>query len=312
MSDALVSIVMNCHNGREFLRESIQSVLDQTYKNWELIFVDNASSDDSAEIVKSYNDSRIRYLRIEKKVSLGEARNFALKNYRGDFLTFLDTDDVYFRKKIELQIGFFEKNPNVDFLYTGYKLIGNVSPLLNFRLFLMRPHIFNPTGNVLGRFLRKSFVNLPTVMFRVDLLSNGLQFDSRLSHSEEFLFFAKLFTRCEVGYLEQVTVNYRIHQNQLSQKGQENYVSEAKIVLEDLRGEIDTNSKLSQEDLNFFQSKIDYWKFLTLIKNNNFVAAKDTIKAIQCDAIEFKLLKVIAKMPDRLVKTFMRLWNQYS
>ena len=99
----LVSVIMNCLNGEKFLREAIDSVYSQTYKNWEIIFWDNVSTDRSNEIANSY-DSRLRYFRGKKTISLGAARIKALENCRGEYIAFLDVDDLWLTKKLELQI----------------------------------------------------------------------------------------------------------------------------------------------------------------------------------------------------------------
>ena len=102
----LVSIIMNCYNGEDYLPESIQSVLSQNYKNWELIFWDNKSEDKSAEIFKSYKDKRLKYFYADEHTSLYKARNLAIKKSQGDFIAFLDTDDLWDKKKLESQIIF--------------------------------------------------------------------------------------------------------------------------------------------------------------------------------------------------------------
>ena len=84
---------MNCHNGEKFLIKSIQSILNQSYKKWELIFWDNNSQDNSKEIALSFKDKRIKYFRGNKLVNLYSARNLAVKKAKGIFVSFLDTDD---------------------------------------------------------------------------------------------------------------------------------------------------------------------------------------------------------------------------
>ena len=100
------SIIMNCHNGEKYLSEAIKSVFSQTYKNWELIFWDNGSTDKSKKIFKNFKDNRLRYFYKHKKVSLYESRNSACKKARGDYIAFLDVDDIWFSKKLEWQIKF--------------------------------------------------------------------------------------------------------------------------------------------------------------------------------------------------------------
>ncbi len=90
---ALISVVMNCYNGERFLRQAIESVIGQGWKNWELIFWDNQSTDRSAEIFRSYHDPRLKYFCARKHTFLSEARSLALKKASGDFYAFLDVDD---------------------------------------------------------------------------------------------------------------------------------------------------------------------------------------------------------------------------
>ena len=90
----LVSIIMNCHNGEKFLEESLKSIFNQTYNNWELIFWDNVSTDKKFMILKKYKDRRIKYFQAKKFEKLYKARNLALKKSLGDYICFLDTDDI--------------------------------------------------------------------------------------------------------------------------------------------------------------------------------------------------------------------------
>ena len=116
MSDKkpLVSIIMNCFNGEKYLLQSINSVLEQKYKNWELIFWDNKSTDNSKKILQSKNDSRFKYFYSEDHTSLYKARNLAIEKTSGDYLTFLDTDDYWLPNKLMDQINLInEKNPGV-------------------------------------------------------------------------------------------------------------------------------------------------------------------------------------------------------
>ena len=103
----LISIIMNCYNGETYLQESINSVLSQTYKNWELIFWDNKSQDKSAEIFKGHEDKRFKYFYANEHTTLYKARNLAIKKSKGNFIAFLDTDDLWDENKLELQMCYF-------------------------------------------------------------------------------------------------------------------------------------------------------------------------------------------------------------
>ena len=120
----LVSIIMNCYNGEAYLDESIKSVLSQTYENWELIFWDNKSQDKSAEIFKSYKDKRFKYFFADEHTSLYKARNLAIKKSRGELIAFIDTDDLWVKNKLELQVPLFE-NSKISLVYGNLWIIKN-------------------------------------------------------------------------------------------------------------------------------------------------------------------------------------------
>ena len=92
--EPLISILMNCYNGETYLNEAINSVIEQTYDNWELIFWDNQSTDKSKVIFESYQDNRLKYYYAPEHTNLGGARANAFKYLIGDFIAILDTDDI--------------------------------------------------------------------------------------------------------------------------------------------------------------------------------------------------------------------------
>ena len=116
---------MNCYNGQRYLSEAIKSVINQTYKNWELIFYDNCSTDNSKEIFKSFNDKRLKYFKSKKKLKLYKARNMAIQKSTGKFITFLDTDDIWLQNKLKIQIQFLSKNKQAQFIYSNYYILNS-------------------------------------------------------------------------------------------------------------------------------------------------------------------------------------------
>ena len=113
----LVSVIMNCFNGEKYLRDAIDSVISQTYKNWEIIFWDNQSNDKSAKIFKDYKDGRLKYYLAASHIEiLYKARNYALKKANGEFIAFLDVDDWWLLEKLEKQISLFD-DPEVGLVY---------------------------------------------------------------------------------------------------------------------------------------------------------------------------------------------------
>ena len=167
---------MNCCNGEKYLREALDSVLVQTYQEWELIFWDNLSTDNSAQILNTYNDKRIKYYLSESFTTLGEARNQAIKKSNGDYIAFLDCDDLWFPEKLSKQVLLFD-NPIVGLVICDTHFF-NENGILKQLYKRNKP----PVGMVFRELLRKYFISLETAIVRrnaLDSLNNG--FDHRFS-----------------------------------------------------------------------------------------------------------------------------------
>ena len=119
----LVSIITPSYNTAKFIGKTIESVQNQTYQNWEMIIVDDCSTDNTDEVIDGYlSDQRIKYIKNEKNSGAAVSRNRALRETKGKWIAFLDSDDLWSPKKLEKQISFMEKN-GYHFSYTNYEEI---------------------------------------------------------------------------------------------------------------------------------------------------------------------------------------------
>ena len=121
---SLVSIITPSYNSSKFIKDCVASVFSQTYKNWEMIIVDDCSKDNSKEIISelSTKDKRIKPIFLEKNVGAAEARNAAIRQSKGKYVAFLDSDDLWNPKKLEKQLSFMYEN-EIAFSYTNYQFI---------------------------------------------------------------------------------------------------------------------------------------------------------------------------------------------
>ena len=122
MNQVLVSIVTPVYNAERFLKETIISIREQSYKNWELLLIDDCSNDNSSKIIKEFQkiDSRIRYIKLEKNSGASVSRNIGIKNAKGRFIAFADSDDLWEPKKLEIQINYMLKH-KYGFTFTSYR-----------------------------------------------------------------------------------------------------------------------------------------------------------------------------------------------
>ena len=116
----LVSIITPSYNSSRFIEECVDSALSQTYDNWELIIVDDCSADNSVQIIKKYNDKRIQLIELDGNVGAAEARNVAIRQAKGKYIAFLDSDDLWEPQKLEKQISFMEKE-DIAFSFSTYQ-----------------------------------------------------------------------------------------------------------------------------------------------------------------------------------------------
>ena len=119
MKKKLISIIINCYNGEKYLLKTLKSIINQKYNNYEVIFVDNCSTDSSAKIYKKIKDKRFKYFKTKKKIKLYNGRNFALNKCKGHFITFLDTDDWWNPNFLISRSRFFNSPSEYGFCFSN-------------------------------------------------------------------------------------------------------------------------------------------------------------------------------------------------
>lgn len=221
LKQPLVSVLMNCFNGEKYLREAIDSVIAQTYTNWELIFWDNQSTDFSASIVKSYSDARIKYSYAPTHTLLYEARNYALRNTNGELIAFLDVDDWWLPEKLERQVPLF-LDPEVGFACANFWIDNQVKGMR--RLAFNKPFI---SGRVLDSLLLNYTIGLLTLIVRKSALPSVMSpFDSRYHIIGDFDLVIRLSASWKLSCVHGPLATYRIHGDNESTKHRELSVAE--------------------------------------------------------------------------------------
>jgi len=211
-STPLVSVIINCYNGDKYLREAIDSVFAQTYTNWEIIFWDNCSTDDSAEIAKSY-DERLKYYFAHSNTRLGDARNHAIEKATGEFIAFIDVDDIWLHEKLEIQINAIKQNPEYILCYTG------VLEFFNSKI-PDREYLPNyESGHIINNLLLNFNIHIVSALISKKKLDQiGMRFDSNLYASEEYCLFMNLSLNNPICVINKPLVKYRITSSSLTYK----------------------------------------------------------------------------------------------
>jgi len=215
MNNLLISVLMPTHNYGRFIGEAIQSVLDQTYNHFELIVIDDASTDDTPQVIDAFNDDRIVPIRrTEAGGSPAMPRNDGLAAARGDLIAIADADDVNLPNRFEKQVRFFQQHADVDLLSGNLVRIDERGKAIGAPT--QKP-IYKDASQYRLALLRGDHpVYFPALMFRHHILERLQGFRSYPSASDaEFLLKAsRYYTMCN---LKDVLVRYRVHERSVSQ-----------------------------------------------------------------------------------------------
>lgn len=209
MTDPLVSVLMPVYNGAKYLQQAMDSVLAQTFADFELIVVDDGSVDDSPDIVRAYSDKRIRLIKNASNLGLAGARNRALGEARGKYVAWLDADDVSASHRLQRQVALLDAHPDVCACGTWVKTIGVAAG----------QRWTYPVGSdsVRVRMLFHNPLATSSVMVRRDVLSkNNLWFDEVQPPAEDYALWERLETFGDIRNIPEYLTLYRVHPNQIS------------------------------------------------------------------------------------------------
>jgi len=206
----LVSVVIVTYNRSIFLVRAAQSVLCQTYKNLELIIIDDASSDDTESAVKSLNNDRVQYFRNEITLKAQGSRNRGIKESKGDYIAFLDDDDEWIYNKLEKQMPLFKQSELTGFVYCGSNYVINETGQVLKRII--------PTykGDVRDEILKTNILSSCTPVIKKSLFEKASIFDENLLSSQDWDMWIRLADYTKFDFVSEPLANYYLHGNQVS------------------------------------------------------------------------------------------------
>ena len=255
---SLVSILMNCHNGEQFLEFSLRSIIEQTYQNWELIFWDNRSTDNSAKILKKFNDKRIRYFYAKKKTSLYEARNLAISKTKGEFIAFLDVDDIWSKEKLAIQIPKFQ-NKKIGLVYSNFFIFKDNKKKIAYKNTL-------PKGQVTDKIIKNYQIGILTVIIRKKFLKKKKIFDPKYDLIADYDFILDFSIYHQFYSVNRPLACYRIHENQLQKK---KMILQANQFCKWFKNK-KINKKFKGFDLTNIKKKLDYSNVIKDLEKSKF------------------------------------------
>lgn len=279
----LISVIMSTLNTNEdFLRESIESILNQSYKNLEFIIIVDGGNDD--RIISSYKDERIKIIKHKEPFGLTKSLNEAIKISEGKYIARMDSDDISLVDRFTTQVEFMEKNKNIDITAMFYKEIGKSNK--------KTCEVFNKPSELKCKLFFTNVIAHPSVMIRKEFLDkNKILYNENYIYSQDFELWTRCSKLCEIAIVPEFGLKYRIHEKQVSSEKSEIQCNLYYKILKRNLNELDLNEK----NLNYLlmlngrkkiENKKELKQFIKLVIEKN-----KKIKLYEENKFE-KLLKI--------------------
>jgi len=206
----LVTILINSYNGEKTIYKTIKSALAQTYKKYEVLIIDDASNDNTINIVKKFKNKKIRFYRNKKNLGLGKSRVFAQSKIRGQYVGILDQDDTWNKNKIKMQLKLFLNNKKIALVACGYKLFDENNRIMS------QVNKYYDLNNFINYLSFKNIFAHSTIMYKVQYAKSVGWYSNKLAYAQDYDLTAKLLKKYEFKFLKNFLVKIKISQKSMT------------------------------------------------------------------------------------------------
>lgn len=260
MNKPKVSVIMAAYNSGKYIEESILSILNQTLKDLELIIIDDCSTDNVPDLIKKYQvlDPRIIAIRNEKNLGSAKPMVIGIKLARADYVAMMDSDDVAYPNRLEIQYNFMEQNPNVALIGSGVELMNESGQILKRRIGL------TDYDEIKFRILlRNPFIH-PSTIYRRAIFEEMGGYDKKYENSEDYALFSAIAQKYKIAGVPQILLKYRMSPNSVTR-----LPKSRKIQLE-------TSYRINEENINKYLnlSEIDVHLLVDTVNRRRVSLAK--------------------------------------
>lgn len=282
---AEVSTIIPAYNCEDYIKETVESVLAQTYKDIEIIVVDDGSTDRTGEILKDFG-SKVEYIRQSKNTGPSAARNKGIERARGKYIAFLDHDDVWTPNKIEEQIKLLESNKDLALAYSNCYNV-NQSDLAIGTLFdIARPH----RGFVFENLLLDNFIPTSSVVVRKEILNEVGGFNERFLISQDFDLYLRIAQRYEIDFVNFPLLKHRVYSGSTSNRKRKTLLDEAIYITKFYRDKVALNNpRLAQKVDRRIAKYMFYIAIWSLEHANRREALKRYFDCVKTAVFDYKI-----------------------
>ena len=315
MNAPAVSVIMNCLNSSRDLREAMNSLMAQTFTDFEVIFWDNCSTDESPAIAQSYGE-KVRYFRGESIVSLGEGRNLALAQAQGRYLAFLDCDDLWKPTKLERQVALFAANPRVGLVCTDTEIFDGKRVLK--RLFA---ETSPQRGMAFAALMQRQWISMSSAMVSREALTslsaekissgqgiNGGWFDQSLNVCEEADVFYRIAHDWQLDHVDEPLTLWRVHGANTTFRKFGQFADETLRILEKHRALYPGYDQQYADLVELMTRRAGFQKAVALWREGHNSAARKAILPWRNSGLKYKLFWWASYLPGVFFDLAARLY----
>jgi len=296
-NNPLVSIIVNCCNGEKYLRKCLDSIINQTFSDFELIFWDNNSKDNSHKIFQSYKDERFKYFKSSLQTTLYKARNEAIKKTQGSYICFLDVDDYWLPKKIEKQIDLFNKKENIDIVYTN-QIIYEEEKKIKKNYILKKSNKYSESEKILDR----QGATILTALFKKKAYHNlDYGFNENYNIIGDLDLFFRMSKNNIIEYIDEPLAVYRLHKSNYSKLNKNEEINELREWYKNIFLKISNN----QNEINIIKNAILLREIIFMILNQKRIKSISKILLYKNSILKLKLVMAIL-IPNFILKKYLK------
>ncbi|GIQ58567.1 glycosyl transferase [Flavobacterium collinsii] len=261
-----ITVLMPVYNCEPFIKEAIDSILNQTFSNFEFIIIDDASTDSTVSIIKTYNDPRIKLIIKPDNLGLTNSLNYGLSIAKGEYIARMDGDDISLPERFAKQVVFLDKNPETVLIGAYFKIIGKDK-------IITVPEYHE---DIKLAMLKDCCIGHPTVMMRKSCLDKfSLRYDEKKEPAEDYDLWTRFLNVGKLYNLQEVLLNYRVHNSQVSHKRNEQQINTALEIKVNLL--MNLNFKRDDETQNFLKKIISGKESVSFAEINQFENLKSKL-----------------------------------
>lgn len=315
MTAPAVSVIMNCLNGQRHLNAALDSLMSQTFTDFEVVFWDNCSTDGSAAIAQSYG-ARVRYFRGGEVVPLGRGRNLALAQATGRYVAFLDCDDLWLPGKLEAQVALFEASPRVGLTCTDTEIFDGGQ---------VRGRIFDTSrparGMAFAELMRGQWISMSSAMLRREALTalspegtppgagrNGGWFDESLNVCEEADVFYRVAHDWELDHVDAPLTRWRVHGGNTTFRKFGQFAEETLRILDKHRALYPGYDVEHADLVALLTRRASFQKAVALWREGRNAAARASIRPWRGDSLKYRLFWWATYLPGGCFDLAARLY----